>query len=98
MSQKEFKVYVGNLPYKIESDDLKNYFSDCVEGDGQEVIDCTIISDRETGRSKGFGFVQFSDAESMNKAIAKTEQLDDRDLRISEAKPKESRDDRNRSY
>lgn len=79
-----FKVYVGNLPYSIETSDLSDYFSDC-----GEVVDCTIISDRETGRSKGFGFVQFSDEDAMNKAIGKSEQLNDRDLRISEAKPQE---------
>src|ERR1700755_2179738 len=58
-------IFVGSLPFKIEEADLKELF----EAFG-EVNSVKIISDRETGRSKGFGFVEMADDEAAKKAIA----------------------------
>jgi RNA recognition motif-containing protein len=58
------KIFVGSLPYKVEEADLKELF----EAYG-EVSSVKIITDRETGRSKGFGFIEMTDDESAQKAI-----------------------------
>jgi len=58
------KIFVGSLPYKVEEADLKELF----EAYG-EVASVKIITDRETGRSKGFGFIEMTDDESGQKAI-----------------------------
>jgi RNA recognition motif-containing protein len=58
------KIFVGSLPYKVEEADLKELF----DAYG-EVASVKIITDRETGRSKGFGFVEMTDDESGQKAI-----------------------------
>lgn len=87
----EYKVYVGNLPYSTDEDELANYFADCLEGD-QEIVSRIII--KENGRSRGFGFVAFSHKEAMERAVNKKDKLNDRELRISvaqERKPRERR-------
>ena len=58
------KLYVGNLPYTVTSDQLRQQFSQA-----GTVVDCTVITDRQTGRSKGFGFVEFEKEEDAKKAI-----------------------------
>ena len=58
------KIFVGSLPYKVEEADLQELF----EAYG-EVSSVKIITDRETGRSKGFGFIEMTDDESAQKAI-----------------------------
>ena len=58
------KIFIGSLPYKVEEADLKELF----EAYG-EVSSAKIIMDRETGRSKGYGFIEMEDAESAQKAI-----------------------------
>lgn len=58
------KIFVGSLPYKVEEADLKELF----EAYG-EVTSVKIITDRETGRSKGFGFIEMSDDQFAQKAI-----------------------------
>ena len=83
----EKKLYVGNFPYNTTNEELEQKFSE-----HGEVIEAIIINDRETGRSKGFGFVTMSE-EDANKA---KEALDDTDfggrkLRVNEARPKEER-------
>lgn len=83
----ENKVYVGNLPYSAKEDELKAHFAGC--GD---ITDCIVIIDRDSKRSKGFGFVTFSDAEGMKNAINLTDKLDDRELRVSEAQQRKPRD------
>jgi RNA recognition motif-containing protein len=77
------KVYVGNLPFQTTEDDLNNLFSQV----GQ-VESVSIITDRDTGRSKGFGFVSM-DAESADKAIAQFNGTDfnGRALTVNEARP-----------
>lgn len=78
------KLYIGNLSYNMDDQSLANLFSAC-----GTVESARIITDRDSGRSKGFGFVEMStDDEAMN-AINKfngTEQLG-RNMNVSEAKP-----------
>ena len=82
------KVYVGNLPFSIDQDGLKGLFADF--GEMEEVV---IISDRFSGRSKGFGFITFKDEESAKKAISEMndKEVEGRKLKVNEAKPMEDR-------
>lgn len=82
------RIYVGNLPYSITPDDLRQLF----EQHGS-VDDVTVISDRETGRSKGFGFVEMADASEADTAISALNghEHDGRALTVNEAKPRASR-------
>lgn len=77
-------LYVGNLSWGVDDDLLRSFF----EKYG-EVTSARVITDRETGRSRGFGFVEMPDEAARN-AIAQGEgnNLDDRPIRISEARPK----------
>ena len=78
------KLYVGNLSFNTTSDGLKELFSTV-----GTVESANIIEDRETGRSRGFGFVEMpSDAEGQD-AIAKLDgkEIDGRALKVNEAKP-----------
>lgn len=80
-------LYVGNLPWATKADDLADVFS--AHG---EVISSRVITDRETGRSRGFGFVEVreEDAEAMIAAMNGTE-LDGRVITVNEAKAREDR-------
>ena len=82
------KLYVGNLSYETTENDLKEMFG--VAGEVQEVA---IIMDRDTGRSKGFGFVTMNNAEDAKKAIAEIngKNIGGRALTVNEARPKEDR-------
>jgi hypothetical protein len=60
------KLYVGNLPFTAEENQLLALFA----GDGRQVTSVTILNDRETGRSRGFGFVEMATPEDAQKAIA----------------------------
>jgi RNA recognition motif-containing protein len=84
----DFKLYVGNLPYTVTTDDLKQLFA----GAGN-VVDAVVIVDRQTNRSKGFGFVTMSSQEEMNKAIEMFNEKDfqGRNLRVNPARPLERR-------
>lgn len=75
------KLYVGNLPWSITDADLKELFSDI-----GEVISATIITDRDSGRSRGFGFVEMT-KEAGQQAIKKFcgHVIDNRTLRVNEA-------------
>jgi cold-inducible RNA-binding protein len=87
------KLYVGNLSFQTQEDDLREHFAQF-----GEVVSATIVSDRDTGRSRGFGFVEMSsdaDARSAIQALDGKE-LDGRQLKVNEAKPREDRRD-NRS-
>lgn len=79
-------IYVGNLPYKISRDELKSAFE--VYG---AVDNVRIIKDKETNRSKGFGFVEMSNDEEAKKAIEKLNDsdLNGRQIRVNEARPRE---------
>jgi len=78
------KVYVGNLPFDLEDDKLKEIFASY--GEIEEAI---VIKNKFNGRSKGFGFVTFKDAESAKKAIAEMneKEVEGRSLKVNEAKP-----------
>ncbi len=81
-------VYVGNLPYSTSSDDLREAF----EAFG-EVTSANVISDRDSGRSKGFGFVEMSDDSAAKEAIEKLNgtEMDGRTITVNEARPREDR-------
>lgn len=78
-------LYVGNLPWTAKPEDITDFFSNY-----GEVVSSRVITDRETGRSRGFGFVEVSDAdadkmvESLNGA-----EMGGRALTVNEAKPKQ---------
>src|SRR5687767_3061931 len=82
------KLYVGNLSYNATSSDLEQMF-----GQHGTVQSAEVIQDRDTGRSKGFGFVQMgSDAEAQAAIAALNGQdMDGRNLTVNEAKPREDR-------
>ena len=82
------KLYVGNFPFETTESDLKDLF-----GQAGSVETVRIITDRDTGRSKGFGFVVMEE-EAANKAIATLHgaQLGGRTLTVNEAKPMVKRD------
>jgi RNA recognition motif-containing protein len=78
-------IYVSNLSFDVQDEDLRNYFA----AYGQ-VSSATVISDRETGRSRGFGFVEMSDDNEAQTAIRELDQasVGGRQIRVSEARPK----------
>jgi len=78
------KVYVGNLPFSVDSEKLNALFASF-----GEVEEATVISDKFSGRSKGFGFVTFKDEASAKKAISEMNEKDveGRALKVNEAKP-----------
>lgn len=82
----ESKLYVGNLPYSATEEELSTLF-----GQAGTVTSAAIIKDRETGRSKGFAFIEMSTAEEAQKAINMLhgQMLGGRDLRVSIARPRE---------
>ena len=81
-------LYVGNLPHSTTEAELRNVFEP--HGAVEKV---TLVTDRETGRSRGFGFVEMTDATAADKAIAALNgtELGGRTLTINEAKPKTDR-------
>jgi len=85
------KLYVGNLPYSTSEDDLKELFSS-----HGTVATVSLISDRETGRSKGFAFVEFENDDEAKAAIDALNGQDfgGRALVVNEARPKTERSDR----
>lgn len=82
------KLYVGNLSYDVKSQDLQQLF-----GTYGNVVSADVIMDRDTGRSKGFGFVEMSsDAEAQAAIAALNGQVqNDRALTVNEARPREER-------
>ena len=78
-------LYVGNLSYKVTDDDLKSNFSEA-----GEVASATIIKDKFTGQSKGFGFVEMKTEEGAAEAIKKFNggMLDGKAITVNEARPK----------
>lgn len=83
------KLYVGNLPYSITQQSLQEAFSTCGEVDS-----VNLITDRDTGQSKGFGFVEMSCDAEAQKAIQELNgsSLEGREIKVNEAKPKARRD------
>jgi len=82
------KIYVGNLPFKMALEELSEMF----EAFGG-VADAVIINDRETGRSKGFGFIEMSEDQAAKAAIDALNGKDvgGRALTVNEARPREER-------
>ena len=85
------KLYVGNLSFRVTSEDLQEYFA--VAG---TVESANVVFDRETGRSRGFGFVEMATAEDANSAIAQFngQEYEGRNIVVNEAKPREDRGSR----
>jgi|SRR3989344_3720599 len=85
------KLYVGNLPYKTTQDDLAAMF-----GKVGTVSSSAVISDKFTGRSKGFGFVEFANDDDAEKAVKEFNgyDIDGRKLDVNEARPMVPRENR----
>ncbi len=81
------KLYVGNLPFTVDEEGFKKLF------EGYETEEVTLIKDKFSGRSKGFGFVTISDDEVAKKAISELngKEVEGRELKVSEARPMEER-------
>jgi len=82
------KLYVGNLSFDTSSEQLQTIFSET-----GTVQSASIVEDRETGRSRGFGFVEMSTKEEAQAAITALDgkECDGRNLKVNEAKPRENR-------
>ncbi|MFL2570761.1 MAG: RNA recognition motif domain-containing protein [Parvicellaceae bacterium] len=80
-------IYVGNLNYKVQEEDVKDVFE--TYGD---VTSVKLISDRVTGRAKGFGFVEMSNDQEALDAIENLDgsQLMEREMRVNQAKPRDN--------
>ncbi len=87
------KLYVGNLAFQTNSSDLQELFASA-----GTVESASVVEDRETGRSRGFGFVEMSTAEEGANAIAQFngKEVNGRALKVNEAKPRENRNGGNR--
>ncbi len=85
------KLYVGNLSFQTSSDDLQKLFAQV-----GTVESATVVEDRETGRSRGFGFVEMASKEEGQKAIEEFngKDLNGRNLTVNEARPREDRGNR----
>ncbi|MDJ0974316.1 MAG: RNA-binding protein [Planctomycetota bacterium] len=82
------KLYVGNLPFSANEDEVRGAFEQF-----GTVVGVTLVMDRETGRPRGFGFVEFASQEEAQAAIQGLDGQDfgGRTLRVNEAKPREPR-------
>ena len=82
------KLYVGNLSYQTTEEQVRTLFAQC-----GEVESISLITDRETGRPKGFGFVEMATEEGSQEAIKRFNgyTLDNRNLTVNEARPREER-------
>lgn len=82
------RIYVGNLPYTADNDQLAQLF-----GAFGEVVEAAVVMDRDTGRSKGFGFVQMANENEARNAIASLNgtMFGNRTIRVNEAQPRPER-------
>lgn len=89
------KIYIGNLPYSTTDQILTDAFSQC-----GTVESARVIMDRDSGRSKGFAFVEMSSSSEAAESISRFNgtQMDGRAINVSEAKPQAPRDNNRRSY
>ena len=80
------KLYVGNLSFRVTSEDLQEHFAAA-----GAVESANVVYDRETGRSRGFGFVEMADEDAANAAIAQFngQEYDGRNMVVNEARPRE---------
>ena len=83
------KLYVGNISYNTTEESLKEAFG----GDGRTVVGAQVIKDRETGRSRGFAFVEMSSPADASAALSAMDgySLDGREIRVSEARERQPR-------
>ena len=88
-------IYVSNLSFNVEDEDLKDFFSEY-----GEVSSAKVITDKFTGKSRGFGFVEMPDNEAAQKAIAELDNatVESRTIRVTEAKPREERPARSSNF
>ena len=79
------RLYVGNLSYNTSDNDLQTLFAEA-----GEVVEARVVTDRDSGRSKGFGFVEMGDDAAATKAIEtfNGKNVDGRDLKVAEARPR----------
>eukprot|EP00871_Galdieria_phlegrea_P000044 jgi/Galph1/103/GphlegSOOS_G4861.1 len=85
----DHRVFVGGLPWSVSEDDLRETFSKY-----GEIIDARVVIERETGRSRGFGFVSYADGDSVEQCIAALDgqDLQGRTIRVNKAMSREQRD------
>ena len=85
------KLYIGNLAFSSTEDSITNLFSQ-----HGSVVSCQLITDRDTGRSKGFGFVEMSTSEEAQTVISSLDgrEVGGRQIKVNEARPKENRPSR----
>lgn len=81
-------IYVSNLSFNVQDDDLRGFFEEY-----GEVTSARVVMDKMTQRSRGFGFVEMSDDTAANKAIAELDgaSVEGRNIRVTVAKPREER-------
>jgi RNA recognition motif-containing protein len=81
-------IYVSNLSFNVTDDDLEGFFAEY-----GEVSSARVITDKFTGKSRGFGFVEMPDNEAAKKAIAELDggKVEGREIKVAEARPREER-------
>ncbi len=81
-------IYVSNLSFNVQDEDLREFFTEY-----GEVTSAKVITDKFTGKSRGFGFVEMPDTEAAQKAISELDNgiVEGRTIRVMEAKPKEEK-------
>ena len=84
-------IYVGNLDYNLKEDELSEIFAEY-----GEVVSVKIVMDRETGRAKGFGFVEMAVESEGDKAVEELDgaELNGRNIKVNKARPRPERSDR----
>ena len=89
------KLYVGNLAFSVTEESLNTKFTEC-----GSVTSAKVITDRDSGRSKGFGFVEMSNDDEAQDAISKFDGQDfeGRNIKVNEAKPQAPRENRGGGY
>ncbi|MGN6297370.1 MAG: RNA recognition motif domain-containing protein [Ginsengibacter sp.] len=88
-------IYVSNLSFNVQDEDLKEFFTPY-----GEVTSAKVITERETGRSRGFGFVEMTDETASKKAITELNgaTVENRAISVSVAKPREARPSSGRNF
>lgn len=91
-SMEENKIYIGNLAYEVSEGDIAS----ALEANGLTAKEITVIMDKYSGKSKGFGFAQFASADDVQKAIDALDgkDLKGRALKVNKAQPRKPREDR----
>lgn len=89
------KLFVGGISWDTTDDSLKNFFAQF-----GKVVSATVITDKFSGKSKGFGFVEMETEDEAKKAIegANGKTLDNRTITVNEARPREPRNNNNRNF